>query len=153
MKLSCLYHHNRGNHNERGVETKVLIFQMFVMQSAPNVPCDSIISPTSGVHEHEGVCVCMCVWMCMGALEPVCSEMSVCGCRVGLSVEVGFLPLSLSVLSLDMGSFTELQLTGSAGLADQQVPGIFLALPPGSVITGTLWSQAFYQALRRKLSS
>lgn len=67
-------------------------------------------------------------------------------------IEVGFLPLSLSVLSLDTGSLTGLQLTGSAGLADQEVPGIFLALP-SSVITGTLWGQAFYQALERKLSS
>lgn len=100
------------------------------------------------------VCVYACVCGCACVHSSLCVvEMFVCGCRVDMGVEVGFLPLSLSVLSFGHGFFTELQLACSAGLADQQAPGIFLALPPESVITGTLWSQAFYQALRRKLSS
>lgn len=47
-----LYHHDTSNHNDRGVKRKnaVFFFQMFIMQSAPHVHCDSVIIPTSGVH-------------------------------------------------------------------------------------------------------
>lgn len=70
-------------------EKILFFFQMFVMQSAPHMHCDSIIIPPLVcvcMRVHEGVCVRMCVWMCMCALEPVCSEMFVCGCRVDLDV-------------------------------------------------------------------
>lgn len=57
------------NHNDRGVKRKKMLFffQMFVMQSAPHVHCLVCMC----MRVHEGVCVRMCVWMCMCALEHV----------------------------------------------------------------------------------
>ena len=69
MKLSFLYHHNTSNHNDRGVKRKKMLFffQMFIMQSAPHVHCNSIIIPPLW-------CACACACM-MG-----CVYLRVCGC-------------------------------------------------------------------------
>lgn len=75
-----------------------------------------------------GTCICVCVhvYMCAHMCRNPCTHML----RPEVDTGIEYLPLSLSTLVTETGSFTEPEAYPLARLADQKAPRICLSPPP-----------------------